>query len=160
MAFTYNFGTNPPIDYPRLLVSDTVQLNPDGSRQYVFEDTEITAAAAIASLQWQSSMFFSGTQGTLQFPVPPTNYLRTAATLLMALSSNSARLAMIKQILDVRVDATDAAEQMRKTAQSYLEMDDNSGAFAIVEQVTTVFSFKDRFWKQVQRQTAAGGLPV
>lgn len=105
-------------------------------------------------------MFFSGTQGTLQFPVPPTNYLRTAATLLFGLSSNAARLAMIKQILDVRVDSTDAADQMRKTAQSYLDMDDNSGAFAIVEQVTTVFSFKDRFWKQVQRQTAAGGLPV
>ena len=160
MSFSYGAGSNPPIDYPRLLVSDTVATNPDGSRAYVFEDSEILAAAAIASLQWQSSQFFSGNLGVLQFSVPPTNYLRTAATLLFSLSSNSARLAMIKQILDVRVDATDAAEQMRKTAQSYMDMDDNSGAFAIVEQVTTVFSFKDRFWKQVQRQTAGGGLPV
>lgn len=160
MSFSYGAGTNPPIDYPRLLVSDTVQLNPDGSRLYVFEDSEISAAAAISSLQWQSSQFWSGTLGTLQFPSPPTNYLRTAATLLFGLSANAARLAMIKQILDVRVDSTDAAEQMRKTAQAYLDLDDNSGAFAIVEQVTTVFSFKDRFWKQVQRQTAGGGLPV
>jgi len=38
MAFTYNFGANPQIDYIRLLISDTVDLN------HVFEDSELLAA--------------------------------------------------------------------------------------------------------------------
>jgi hypothetical protein len=37
--------------------------------------------------------------------------------------------------------------------------EDNSGAFAIVEQVTTSFSFIDRYWSTIQRQWG-GGLPV
>lgn len=159
MSFSYGGGSNPAIDYPRLLVSDTVQFAPDGvSRLYVFEDSEITAAAAINSLFWQSSQFFSDVGGNLTFPTSPSQYLRTAALLLNSLAANNARLAAIKQILDVRVDATDASEQMRKTAQMYLDMDDNSGAFAIVEMVNDDFSFRDRFWKQVQRQTAGGLL--
>lgn len=158
MSFSYGAGTNPPIDYPRLLVSDTVANAADGSRLYVFEDSEILAAAQITAGVWQSSQFFSGVDGVAALPTTPSNYLRTAATLLFSLSANNARLAAIKQILDVRVDATDAAEQMRKTAQSYLDLDDNSGAFAIVEMVSSDFSFRDRFWKQVQRQSAGGLL--
>ena len=161
MSFSYGAGSNPAIDYPRMLISDTQQFAPDGvTRAYVFEDSEITAAATIASSFWQSSQFFSGTLGTPTFPTSPSQYLRTAAMLLNSLAANSARLSIIKQVLDVKVDSTDAAIQMRETAQMYLDMDDNSGAMAIVEQVTTVWSFKDRFWKQVQRQTAGGGLPT
>lgn len=159
MSFSYGAGSNPPIDYPRLLVSDTQQFAADGTtRLYVFEDSEITAAATIASGMWQSSQFFSGTLGVASFPTNPSQYLRTAATLLYSLAANNARLAVIKQILDVKVDATDAAVQMRETAASYLEMDDNSGAFVLIEMVNDDFSFRDRFWKQVQRQTAGGLL--
>jgi len=159
MSFSYGAGSNPPVDYPRLLVSDTQEFAPDGvTRLYVFEDSEILAAAAIASNVWQSAQFFSGVGGVTAFSGNPTQYLRTAATLLFSLSANNARLAAIKQILDVKVDATDAAVQMRETAQSYLDLDDNSGAFVIIEQVNDPFSFRDRFWKQVQRQTAGGLL--
>lgn len=159
MSFSYGGGTNPAIDAPRLLVSDTQQFALDGvTRLYVFEDSEILLAGAITAGVWQSSQFFSGVDGVATLPSTPSQYLRTAATLLFSLSANNARLAAIKQILDVRVDATDAAEQMRKTAQSYLDMDDNSGAFALIEMVNSDFSFRDRFWKQVQRQSAGGLL--
>lgn len=159
MSFSYGAGSNPPVDYPRLLVSDTQQFAPDGTtRLYVFEDSEILAAATMASGIWQSSQFFSGVGGVTAFSGSPSQYLRTAATLLFSLAANNARLAAIKQILDVKVDATDAAVQMRETAQAYLDLDDNSGAFVIIEQVNDVFSFRDRFWKQVQRQTAGGLL--
>lgn len=159
VSFSYGGGSNPAIDYPRLLVSDTQQFAPDGvTRLYVFEDSEITAGMTINSLFWQSSQFFSDVGGNITFPTTPSQYLRTAAMLLNSLAANNARLAAIKQILDVRVDATDAAVQMRATAQMYLDMDDNSGAFAIIEMVNDDFSFRDRFWKQVQRQTAGGLL--
>jgi hypothetical protein len=39
-----------------------------------------------------------------------------------------------------------------------MEMDDNSGAFAIAEQVTTVWAFRDRWLAMLQRQTGGGVL--
>jgi hypothetical protein len=159
MSFSYTAGANPAIDYPRLLVSDTQQFAPDGiTRAYIFEDSEITAAMTVISSMWQSAQFF-GVGGVSIFPTTPSQYLRTAATLLNALAANNSRLAAIKQLLDVKVDATDAAIQLRETAQMYLDMDDNSGAFAIIEMVNDDFSFRDRFWKQVQRQSAGGFIP-
>jgi hypothetical protein len=155
MSFSYSLGANPPIDFPRLLVSDTVALN------HIFEDEEITAATAIQQSFFQSGMFFSGAGptggnviGNFVLPNPPTSYLRVAAFLLNALAANKSRLASIKQMLDVKLDSSDAAIQCRATAQMYLDMDDNSGAFVIIEQVHDYQTFAERYWKQVQRQTA------
>lgn len=156
MSFSYQFGANPTIDYPRMLISDTQQFAADGTtRIYIFEDSEISSAQVIVTLPFQSSMFYSGTAGA-NLPASPTNYLRCAALLLNSIAANKSRLASIKQLLDVKLDSTDAAEQMRETAQMYLDMDDNSGAFFIAEQVNTVWAFKDRFWSQVQRQSGGG----
>jgi hypothetical protein len=99
-------------------------------------------------------MFYSGAQGQL-IPQQPLNYLRVAATLLNALAANKSRLASIKQLLDVKLDSSDAAIQLRATAQDYLDMDDNSGAFVIIEMCNDYWSFADRFWKQVQREQGA-----
>jgi hypothetical protein len=155
MSFSYNLGANPAIDYPRLLVSDTQIEN------HIFEDEEIQAATQIQQLFFQSGMFYSGAGptggnviGTFTFPNPPTSYLRVAAFLLNALAANKSRLASIKQMLDVKLDSSDAAIQCRATAQMYLDMDDNSGAFVIIEQVHDYQTYQERFWKQVQRQTA------
>ena len=41
MPATYNFGNNPPIDYPRMLIYDTDMTQP------IFQDSEILAAANI-----------------------------------------------------------------------------------------------------------------
>ena len=156
-TFSYNGGANPPIDYPRLLVSDTQQFLPDGvTPGYIFSDQEIMASAIINQGIWQSGMFYTQPTGVMNLPSAPSNYFRQAATLLFAVAANKARLASIKQLLDVKLDSSDAAIQLRATAESYLEMDDSSGAFVIVEMVNDSFSFSDRFWKQVQRQQGVG----
>lgn len=154
-TFSYGFGSNMPIDAPRLLCSDTQQFGPDGITPiYVFADQEITAFSQIVSGIWQSSQFYSGAGGVATLPSAPANYYRIAAAMLFSLASNKARLASIKQILDVKLDSSDAAIQLRATAQSYIDLDENSGAFVVIEQVQNPFSFRDRFFSQVQRQAA------
>ena len=148
MSFSYTYGANPPIDYVRLLISDTQDLN------HVFEDAEILTFAAITSGVWQSSMFYSGVDGLPTLPSTPVNYLRTAALALDSLAANKSRLASIKQLLDVKLDSSDAAIQLRATANEYRTVDDDSMAFVIIEQCNTYSSFVDRFWKQWQRVSA------
>ncbi len=148
--FSYNNcnGTNNQIDYIRLLISDTVNLN------HIFEDEEIQGAYQIQQqMGYQSGMFYSGAL-TTPLPSTPVSYFRVAALLLDALAANKSRLASIKKLLDVQLDSSDAAIQLRATAADYRDQDDNSGAFAIVEMVQDVFSFRDRFWATVQRETA------
>ena len=99
-------------------------------------------------------MTFSGPAGRF-LPSSPVSYLRVAALALDALAANKSRLASIKQLLDVRLDSTDAAIQLRATAAEYRDVDDNNMAFVIIEQCHDVASFRERWWKQVQRQTAA-----
>lgn len=147
MSFTYQLGANPSIDYPRLLMSDTQSVN------HIFEDEEINSLTTIVSLQFQSAQFYSGSQGK-NLPTSPVSYLRVAALGLDSLAANKARLASVKQLLDVRLDSSDAAIQLRATAKEYRDVDDDSGAFMIIEQVNDGFSFRDRFWKTVQRNSA------
>lgn len=146
MAFTYNFGANPQIDYPRLLISDTQVLN------HVFEDGEIISCYAIQSAMFQSSMLYSGPVGQ-NLPSQPVSYLRVAALLLDSLAANKSRLASIKMLLDVKLDAADAAIQLRATAKEYREVEDNAGAFMIIEQCGTEWGFEQRFWNMVARQS-------
>ncbi len=147
MSFSYQLGANPAIDYPRLLISDTQSVN------HIFEDEEINSAAQIQSLQFQSSQFYSVAAGN-NLPSTPVSYLRIAALLLDALAANKSRLASIKQLLDVKLDSSDAAIQLRATAAEYRDVEDNSGAFMIIEQVNDIWSFQERFRKTVQRQSA------
>ncbi len=159
MSFSYGLGLspavpNPPIDYPRLLISDTQQFGPDGTTPiYVFEDAEILAAALVNSSVFQSAQFYSGPGGR-NIPTSPVNYLRTAALLLDSLAANRSRLASIKQVLDIKLDPAVAAKNLKDQAQAYRDADDNSGAFFIAEQVNDSFSFRDRWWKEMQRQAA------
>jgi len=145
MSFTYQFGANPPIDYVRLLISDTQSVN------HIFEDEEIVSFANITSLVWQSSMQYSGFSGVATLPTSPVNYLRTAALALDSIAANKARLASIKQLLDVRLDSSDAAIQLRATAAEYRQVDDDNMAFVIIEQCSNEWTFRDRFWAQWQR---------
>jgi hypothetical protein len=154
MSFSYQFGANPPIDYVRLLISDTQQFDTAGQPIFVFQDQEILTFGAITSGVWQSSMFYSGVQGAPVLPSSPVNYLRTAALALDSLAANKSRLASIKQLLDVRLDSSDAAIQLRATAAEYRAVDDDAMAFVIIEQVCTDWSFRDRFWAQWQRNAS------
>lgn len=161
-VFTYSYGANPAIDFPRLLISDTQQYLPDGvTPGYVFADQEITAMTNIVQSQFQSGMFWptpggapsGGTEGTY-LPAIPVPYYRIAAMLLTAIASNKARLASVVKLLDVTLAPEKAAKALLDGAKAYLDADDNSGAFMIIEQVNDGFSFRDRWWKQWQRQSA------
>lgn len=156
MSFSYNFGANPPIDYPRLLISDTQQFAADGVTPiYVFEDAEITAATNIELAVWQSPQRYSAGGGTNTLAgTNITPWRRIAATLLDSIAANKARLASITQLLDVKLSPQFAAKALREQAQALRDADDNSGAFVIIEQVNNQFAFRERFWKTIQRQGA------
>ena len=151
-TYTYNYGANPAIDFPRLLIPDTGQ----AGQPFIFADQEIQAFTTIETSVWQSSMFFSGQAGYSTLPSAPIPWRRIAANALDSLANNSARLAQVMQILDVKLSADKAAQELRASAQALRTADDNRGAFAIAEQVNNVFSFRDRYWKSVQRQSGGG----
>ena len=156
-TFSYNFGANPSIDIPRLLCSDTVEFAADGVTPiYIFADEEYQMFAAITANVWMSPQFYAGPQGAIPLPSNPVNYLRQAALALDSLAANKSRLASIKKLLDVQLDSSDAADQLRQTAQEYRQVDDESGAFVIIEQCNDYASFRDRYWKTIQRESAVG----
>ncbi len=151
MGFTYNFGLNPQIDYPRMLGADAIEFLPDGSVAYTFQDSEIIAFGNIVSNVWQSSMFWTAPSGQATLPSSPVNVLRQAALMLDAKAANASQLASVIKLLDVQLSPDKAANALRAQAEQYRRIDDESGAFVIIEQVTTDWAFRDRFWSQWQR---------
>ena len=152
-TFSYQYGANPPIDYPRLMISDTQQYLPDGvTPGYVFADQEIMAAVQIEASTFQTAQFYTPPQGQSlpQGVVMP--WRRIAATLLDCMAANKAKLASIKRILDVQLDSSDAAKWLQEQAKAYRDVDDNSGAIFIIEQVNNEWSLVNRYWAQTQRQ--------
>lgn len=146
--FSYNTNPFDAVSYVRLLISDTESPG-------IFSDEEINAFYAIQRAQFQSSMFYSYPAGQ-NLPAQPVSYLRVAALALDSLASNRARLSSITQLLDVHLDPAVASKSLRDQAADYREVDDNAGAISIIEQCTTTWGFRDRFWNQVQRQS--GGV--
>jgi hypothetical protein len=61
----------------------------------------------------------------------------------------------VVQLLDVKLSPNLAAEALRDTAKEYIEMEQNSGAFAIAEMVPNEFSGRERLEKMFQRLYAA-----
>lgn len=150
MSFCYDFDVCPAISYVRILIPDTDSANP------IFSDEEITAFYTIQRSQFQSGQFFSGAQGR-NLPSQPLSYLRVAALALDSLANNKGRLGSVLQLLDVKLESLSvAAKVLREGAANYREVDDNSGAMVIIEQVHNDWSFRDRWWKQFQRQQLGG----
>ena len=147
MSFTYDFETAPLISYVRLLIPDTDSANP------IFQDAEIQAFYYLQQNVFQSSMRYSGPAGQY-IPSSPVSYLRVAALALTTLANNSSRLASVIGLLDVKLDPSKAAEALRSAAAEMRAIDDDSGAFMIIEQCTTQWGFIDRYWSQVQRQSS------
>ena len=155
-TFSYQGGLNPPIDYPRLMISDTNQFLPDGvTPGYVFADQEITAITNMLVLVNQSAQFYSPPISR-QIPNSPVSYWRIAAALLDCMASNKAKLASITRILDVELDPSRAAKFLMAQAAEYRKLDDESGGIWIIEQVNNDWTLMDRYWKQVQRQQGVG----
>lgn len=152
--FTYDFVNSPQVSNVRLLVADTDYTAP------IFQDEEIVAAMSIVQAQFQSGQFFSTPSGALgagaqgvNLPSTPIPYYRVAAVLLYAIAGNKSRLASVIKLLDVSLDPAKAAKALQDQAAAWIKLDEESGAFAIIEQVNDQFSFRDRFWRQWQRQS-------
>ncbi len=155
MSFTYDFVNNPQVAYVRLMIPDTVD---DPTQNLpIFQDEEINAFYFIQQSQTQSSMFFSG-RAARNLPSTPLSYLRVAALAIDTLASNSARLSIIVSLMDVKLSAKDASAMLAARADSYRKIDDESGAFAIIEQCNTTWAVDARFWKQIQRMQGGGGI--
>jgi hypothetical protein len=141
MSFSYNLGAVPNIDVPRLLIADTVD------QGHIFEDQEILmmanlvcpAAAIVPSGAGQASI-----NGT-----PSYRYI--AAALLESLAANKARLANALSVLDVKVNTQAAAQELRETAKSLRQAEQENGSFAIVEQCVDQFASRERLWKTMLR---------
>ncbi len=164
MSFSYLLATTfptpqPQIDYIRLLVSDTQQYAADGTTPiYIFQDTEILGAGGIELAVWQSAQFYSQRDGQANFGNSAYPYRRVAANLLDALAANKSRLAAVQQILDVKLSPEKAAQALMSQAAVLRKTDDESGAFVVIEQVNDVFSFRDRYWRTIQREFSTGGI--
>lgn len=149
MSFSYDLANNPRIAYVRLLVADTDSEDP------IFQDEEIEAGYNITASVFQSSMFYSNAaSGRSTLPSRGVSYLRVAALLLDSLAANKSRLSSITQLLDVKLSPDKASAALREQANQYRTIDDESGAFVIIEQCSTSWAFTDRFFKTIQRQSA------
>ena len=148
-----------------MLIQDTQQFVVDASgnvttqRAYIFEDSEIVAFTRIVGNVYQSSMTYNFPL-TLQVPASPVSYIRIAAYMLNSLAANTARLSGILQILDVKLSMKDATAALQKQADAWLTLDDDTGAFVIIEQCqqNDDAGFANRFWAEVQRNSFCGVL--
>ena len=156
-TYTYDFTSSPAISYVRLLIPDTEFIPNVTPPQMIFSDQEINAFFQIQQGTFQSGMFFSGVQGT-NLPALPLSYVRVAALALDTLANNKGKLGSVIKLLDVQMDWKSAATILREGAKTYREVDDNAGAFMIIEQTPTDWAFAQRWWNQFQRQTAGAGF--
>jgi hypothetical protein len=144
MAFTYNPSSE--LGKVRMLIADTDAAHP------IFDDAEVQAAM---DMQNSNVLYVSGQAQPsglgVQVPVSVGSIYRSAALLLRALASNKSRLSSVVQLLDVKLSPNLAAEALRDTAKEYIEMEQNSGAFAIAEMAPNEFSGRERLEKMFQR---------
>lgn len=140
MSFTYDIANAPQISIPRLLVADTDATHP------IFQDDEILAAYTVDSI----AVFPPIGQG-IAITYGSPSYRRAAAVLLDVLAANKARLAAALEVLDIKLDPSKAAKELRATAQQLRDTEADSGAFAIAEMVNTSFTARERTWKQLLR---------
>jgi len=154
-TYTYDPLDPGPIDYVRFLIPDTEFIPGTNPPVMIFSDQEIEIMFTIQrGSGFQSSMFFSGSQGR-QLPNQPVSYYRVAAIGLDTLANNKAKLGGVLKLLDVTLQRTkEVVDALRDGANNYREQDDNAGSFVLIEQTNTEWSFRDRWWKQFQRQAS------
>lgn len=131
-----------PIGMVRLLVADT------DPNQYIWSDEEIQAAQQIVTMMF--AIWIPVNQGTSQIFGSPSPY-RVAATLLDSLAANRGKLMNVLKVLDVQLDTTKVATELRAQAKAYREVDDESAGFAIIELVQNQFGARERAWSMIQR---------
>ncbi len=153
MSYSYNPLNPGPTDYVRFLIADT-------GVPWILQDEEITNALFLTSTQGlyqNSSQYATG----LVSPASPSvgavqvySYWYAAAACLDAMAANKSYLASVQELLDVKLDASKSAIALRAQAKEYRDREDNSGSFAIIEQVGTAFQARERWWHQLLIQQA------
>jgi hypothetical protein len=143
--FTYDFQSAPLLSTVRMMVPDTVAPG-------IFSDDEVNQAIYIESAQglYTSSQFVSGAIS----PVAPQQVYsvrRAAALLVDIMANNWGKLAIIEQLLDIKISGPQAAAALGTRAQSLRDTEANSGSFAIAEWVVNNFTAQERVYKQMLR---------
>lgn len=146
LSFTYNFVTDPLLSQVRLLIPDTDSANP------IFQDVEIQQALFIESAQglYNSGQAVPGGV-PVQSPGQVYSIRRAAALLVDCIAGNNSKLAIIEQILDVKLDGSKSAAALHDHADNLRQTEALSGAFAIAEWVVNDFTAMERVWKQQLR---------
>ncbi len=145
-TYTYQFGANPTIDYPRLLIPDTDVTG--GATTATFADEEIMMAYNVSTL----AVFVAPNQGGVAAVIPGTpSYRWVAATLQDVLAANAGRLGRMLQALDIKLDTRQASADLRASAEALRDAERNSGSFGIAEMCLNQFTMRERWINQVLR---------
>lgn len=146
MSFTYDFTTQPLLSTVRLLIFDT------NAAQPIFQDDEISQFLYLKSSQ---AIYQSGqgnpTGNSISSPVIVYSVYSAAALALLSMAANKSYLSSISRILDVELDPSRAGKALKAMADSYLELENNSGAFAIAETQNNTWDAEERVTKQFLR---------
>lgn len=143
--FTYDFQTQPLLSQVRMLIPDTVAPG-------IFSDEEVNQAIYIESSQ---GLYASGQAvpgGNSVSPGCQVYSIRRAAALLVdCIAGNWSKLAVIEQLLDVKLNGPAAGKALRDHAEGLRRTEAMSGAFAIAEWVVDNFTAQERVYKQMLR---------
>lgn len=125
---------------------------PDTVAPGIFSDEEVNQAIYIESAQglYTSSQFNSGAVSVVA-PQQVYSIRRAAALLVDVIANNWGKLALIEQLLDVKIDGSKASAALGARAQSLRDTEANSGSFAIAEWVVDNFTAQERVYKQMLR---------
>jgi hypothetical protein len=144
MSFSYNLGSNPQIDAPRMLIADTDSTHP------IFQDEEILLAYQIDGYKYVPPV----SSGVVNQGIGTPSYRRAASVLLDCLASNKARLGGALKVLDIDVDLSKAAQALREAAAEMRDVENRQGVFGIAEQYLNEFAGRERLWNQFLRITS------
>jgi hypothetical protein len=147
MSFSYGPLKTPPTwtppDSVRLLLADT------DPAAFVFSDEEIAGAFTLQASLNPVNVIGGGFRAGA-YPPLPISPLRVAALLMDSLASNQARLQSVTKLLDVSLSPL-TAKDLRSQSDAWRTLDDDSGGIYVIEQTTTSFAFRDRWFAQAQR---------
>jgi hypothetical protein len=146
LSFTYDFVSQPLLSQVRLLIPDT---DPNNA---IFQDDEVNQAIYIESAQ---GLYASGQAVSGGVPVVSPGQVysirRAAALLVDCIAGSNAKLAIIANMLDVKLDGASAAAALHDHAEALRTTEATSGAFAIAEWVVDPNTAYERVWKQMLR---------
>lgn len=148
LPFSYDLSPSSTV----YLLSTVRMMVPDTVSPGIFSDYEVNNAISIESAQglYTSSQFVGGAIAAVA-PQQVYSVRRAAALLLDIMANNWGKLAILEQLLDVKIAGPQAAAALGARADSLRKTEANSGSFAIAEWVLNPATCQERVWKQMLR---------